>query len=65
PFKYCDGLLTNLHNPKGTHVIMACALGGRELVLEACRQAAERNYTLGINGDSMLILGNHKQEPTI
>jgi S-adenosylmethionine:tRNA-ribosyltransferase-isomerase (queuine synthetase) len=63
-FKYCDGLLTNLHNPKGTHVIMACALGGRELVLEACRQAAERNYTFGINGDSMLILGDHKKEPT-
>ena len=58
-FKYCDSLLTNLHNPKGTHVIMACALGGRELVLEAYRQAAERGYRFGINGDSMLILGNH------
>src|SRR5262245_3451600 len=60
-FKYCDTLLTNLHNPKGTHVIMACALGGRELVLDACRQAAERGYRFGINGDSMLILGNHKK----
>jgi S-adenosylmethionine:tRNA ribosyltransferase-isomerase len=58
-FKYCDGLLTNLHNPKGTHVIMACAVGGHELVLEACRQAADRGYRFGINGDSMLILGNH------
>ena len=60
-FKYCDALLTNLHNPKGTHVIMACALGGRELVLEACRQAADRRYRFGIHGDSMLILGNHKK----
>jgi S-adenosylmethionine:tRNA ribosyltransferase-isomerase len=60
-FKYCDGLLTNLHNPKGTHVIMACAIGGRELVLEACRQAADRGYRFGIHGDSMLILGNHKK----
>ena len=60
-FKYCDALLTNLHNPKGTHVIMACALGGRELVLEACRQAADRRYKFGIHGDSMLILGNHKK----
>jgi S-adenosylmethionine:tRNA ribosyltransferase-isomerase len=58
-FKYCDGLLTNLHNPKGTHVIMACALGGRELVLEAYRQATDRGYRFGINGDSMLILGHH------
>jgi S-adenosylmethionine:tRNA ribosyltransferase-isomerase len=60
-FKYCDGLLTNLHNPKGTHVIMACAVGGRELVLEACRQAADYGYRFGINGDSMLILGSHKK----
>jgi S-adenosylmethionine:tRNA ribosyltransferase-isomerase len=60
-FKYCDALLTNLHNPKGTHVIMACAVGGRELVLEACRQAADRQYRFGINGDSMLILGNHQK----
>jgi len=60
-FKYCDALLTNLHNPKGTHVIMACALGGRELVLEACRQAADCGYRFGINGDSMLILGNHQK----
>jgi S-adenosylmethionine:tRNA ribosyltransferase-isomerase len=58
-FKYCDALLTNLHNPKGTHVIMACAFGGRELVLEAYRQAADRGYRFGINGDSMLLLGNH------
>jgi S-adenosylmethionine:tRNA ribosyltransferase-isomerase len=60
-FKYCDALLTNLHNPRGTHVIMACAVGGHELVLEACRQAADRRYRFGINGDSMLILGNHEK----
>ena len=42
-------------------MIMACALGGRELVLEACRRAADRGYRFGINGDSMLILGNYQK----
>ncbi|WP_438868229.1 S-adenosylmethionine:tRNA ribosyltransferase-isomerase [Pseudomonas sp. L1(2025)] len=57
-FKYCSSLLTNLHNPMGTHVIMACAFGGRELVIEACEQAAKSEMRFGIHGDSMLILGD-------
>jgi S-adenosylmethionine:tRNA ribosyltransferase-isomerase len=58
-FKYCNALLTNLHNPMGTHVIMACAFGDRGLVLEACNIAARENYRFGINGDAMLIFGAH------
>jgi S-adenosylmethionine:tRNA ribosyltransferase-isomerase len=57
-FRYCDALLTNLHNSMGTHVIMASAFGGRELVIEACRQAVKENYRFGIFGDSMLVFGN-------
>lgn len=56
-FKYTDGLLTNFHNSMGTHVIMACAIGGRELVLEACNIAVKEGYRFGIHGDSMLIFG--------
>jgi S-adenosylmethionine:tRNA ribosyltransferase-isomerase len=56
-FKYCSGLLTNLHNPMGTHVIMACAFGGRELVIEACELAVRAGMKFGIHGDSMLVLG--------
>ncbi len=55
-FRFCDGMLTNLHNSMGTHVIMASAFGGAELVIEACRQAVERGYYFGIHGDSMLVL---------
>lgn len=57
-FKYCSSLLTNLHNPMGTHVVMACAFGGRDLVIEACEQAARSEMRFGIHGDSMLILGD-------
>ena len=54
-FKYSGGLLTNLHVPMSTHVIMASAFGGRELIMQACREAADRGYHFGIHGDSMLI----------
>lgn len=57
-FRYCSSLLTNLHNPMGTHVIMACAFGGRELVLEACERAVQSGMRFGIHGDSMLIHGS-------
>lgn len=56
-FRHVDSLLTNLHNPKGTHVIMAAAFARTELVMEACRQAAKAGYGFGIYGDSMLLLG--------
>lgn len=55
PFRHSHGLLTNLHNPMGTHVIMAAAFGGHALVMEAYRQAVERGYHFGIHGDSMLV----------
>ena len=60
-FKYSDALLTNLHNSMGTHVIMACAVGGRDLILDAYRQCVARDYRFGIHGDSMLILGNYEK----
>lgn len=60
-FKYTDGLLTNLHNSMGTHVIMASAFGGKDLVIEACNIAVKKGYRFGIHGDSMLILGNHQK----
>lgn len=60
-FKYVDALLTNLHNSMGTHVIMACAIGGMELVLEACNIAVKEGYRFGIHGDSMLVIGDHSK----
>jgi S-adenosylmethionine:tRNA ribosyltransferase-isomerase len=50
--KYCDALLTNLHNSMGTHVIMASAFANTDIIMEACRQAVEKGYYFGIHGDS-------------
>ena len=54
-FRHSHGLLTNLHNPMGTHVIMAAAIGGHELVMKAYRECVELGYCFGIHGDSMLV----------
>ncbi len=53
--RHSHGLLTNLHNPMGTHVIMAAAIGGHALVMDAYRECVELGYHFGIHGDSMLV----------
>jgi S-adenosylmethionine:tRNA ribosyltransferase-isomerase len=60
-FKYCDAMLTNLHVSMSTHVIMTCAFGGTELVIEACKQAVQKGYRFGIHGDAILVLGKHRK----
>jgi S-adenosylmethionine:tRNA ribosyltransferase-isomerase len=59
-FRHCSALLTNLHNPMGTHVIMASAFGGRDLVVRACEQAVNARMRFGIHGDAMLVIGAHR-----
>ena len=55
-FKAIGGLLTNFHLPKSTLLLLVSALAGRERVLEAYRQAIEREYRFYSYGDAMLIL---------
>jgi len=55
-FAVADGLLTGLHAPKTTLLVLVCAFGGREAVLEASRQAVAEGYRWYTLGDSMLIL---------
>jgi S-adenosylmethionine:tRNA ribosyltransferase-isomerase len=59
-FKYCQGLLTNLHVPMSTHVVMASTFGGRELIIDAYEEASRMGYEFGIHGDAMLIIGDHE-----
>eukprot|EP00903_Cladosiphon_okamuranus_P003864 g3862.t1 len=55
-FGAVDGLLTNFHLPQSTLIMLVSALAGRELTLEAYRQAVERKYRFYSYGDCMLIL---------
>jgi S-adenosylmethionine:tRNA ribosyltransferase-isomerase len=55
-FKAVDALLTNFHLPKSTLIMLVSALAGRELTLEAYRQAVAETYRFYSYGDCMLIL---------
>lgn len=55
-FQAVNGLLTNFHLPESTLIMLVSAFAGRELVLEAYRQAVENRYRFYSYGDCMLIL---------
>lgn len=55
-FKAIDGLITNFHLPKSTLVMLVSAFSTRENVLNAYREAVERQYRFFSFGDAMLII---------
>lgn len=55
-FRAVDVLLTNFHLPMSTLLMLVSALGGREEVLEAYRQAVEERYRFYSYGDCMLVV---------
>lgn len=58
PYQYraTDVLITNFHLPKSTLLMLVCAFGGTELILEAYREAVRQKYRFYSYGDAMLIL---------
>jgi S-adenosylmethionine:tRNA ribosyltransferase-isomerase len=54
-FRIVDALLTNFHLPQSTLLMLVCALGGKELVMEAYRHAVEAGYRFYSYGDCMFI----------
>jgi S-adenosylmethionine:tRNA ribosyltransferase-isomerase len=55
-FRAVDRLLTNFHLPKSTLLMLVSAFAGRELILEAYREAVRERYRFFSYGDCMLIL---------
>ncbi len=55
-FKAIDALLTNFHLPESTLIMLVSAFAGRELTLEAYRQAVEKKYRFYSYGDCMMII---------
>ena len=55
-FKAVDALLTNFHLPQSTLIMLVSAFAGRELTLEAYRQAVAEKYRFYSYGDCMLIV---------
>ena len=55
-FHVADSMITNMHLPKSSLVIMACAFGGIDLIMEAYQEAIKEKYRFYTYGDAMLIL---------
>ena len=55
-FRMPDALVTNLHLPRSTLLMLASAFAGRELVLRSYREAVARGYRFASFGDCMLIV---------
>ena len=55
-FGVVSGLLTNFHLPQSTLLMLVCAFAGRDLALEAYRQAVAARYRFYSYGDCMLLI---------
>ena len=55
-FKICSALITNLHSPKSTLLMMASAFGGFDLVMKAYKIAIKKKYMFHTYGDAILII---------
>ncbi|MDP4206435.1 MAG: S-adenosylmethionine:tRNA ribosyltransferase-isomerase, partial [Bacteroidota bacterium] len=51
-----NSMITNFHLPLSTLLMMVCAFGGYDFVMEAYRVALKEKYRFGTYGDAMLIL---------
>ncbi len=54
-FQIVDALLTNFHLPQSTLLMLVCALGGKEFVMDAYRHAVDAGYRFYSYGDCMFI----------
>jgi len=55
-FRVIGALLTNFHLPESTLIMLVSAFAGRELVMEAYREAVREGYRFYSYGDCMLLV---------
>lgn len=55
-FAVADAMVSNLHLPYSTQLMMVAAFGGYDLVMKAYEEANKEGYRFGTYGDAMLIL---------
>ena len=55
-FRVVDGMITNFHLPRSSHLVLVSAFAGRDLVMRAYSWALERGFRFLSFGDAMLIL---------
>ena len=55
-FQMTDMLITNFHLPYSTLLMLVCAFGGYDLIMQAYHEAIQRRYRFYSYGDAMLIV---------
>ena len=55
-FSVADSMITNFHMPESTLLMMTCAFGGYDLIMEAYQEAIKEKYRFYSYGDAMLII---------
>lgn len=55
-FNIADAMVTNLHLPQSTLLMMTAAFGGYDKVMELYEEAVKEKYRFGTYGDAMLII---------
>lgn len=55
-FKVMDGLITNFHLPESTLIMLVCAFGGYDNIMNAYKEAVAQKYRFFSFGDAMAIL---------
>ncbi len=55
-FSIADSMITNLHLPKTSLLVMISAFGGHDLIMEVYEEAVKEKYRFFSYGDAMLIL---------
>ncbi len=55
-FSISNTMITNFHLPKSSLLIMVCAFGGYELIMEAYQVAIKEKYRFFSYGDAMMII---------
>ena len=55
-FRIVDALITNFHLPRSTLLMLVAAFAGRDLILNAYREAVRERYRFYSYGDAMLVL---------
>jgi S-adenosylmethionine:tRNA ribosyltransferase-isomerase len=55
-FSVANSMITNLHLPYSTLLMMVAAFGGYDFVMESYQEAIKEDYRFGTYGDAMLII---------
>ncbi len=55
-FSVANSMITNFHMPQSIQLMLTCAYGGYDLIMDVYKKALKEDYRFGTYGDAMLIL---------